>query len=75
MIRIQTSLDQQEYDRAKTQAASLGISLAEFIRRAIRKQLRVPVEGAWMKYAGFVASGDRRSSRSIDRIVYGAKVH
>jgi len=26
-----------------------------------------------MKYAGFVATGDPRSSQSIDEIVYGAK--
>lgn len=73
MIRMRISLDEQEYDEAKARAAALGISLAEFIRRAIRKQLPVPGEGAWMKYAGLVASGNRRSSRSIDRIVYGTK--
>ena len=73
MIRTQISLDKNEYDLAKTQAAAIGISLAEFIRRAVREQLPVPGEGAWMKYAGFVATGDPRSSQSIDGLVYGTK--
>ena len=57
MIRTQISLDKHEYDLAKIQAAALGISLAEFIRRAVREHLPVRGEGAWMKYAGFVATG------------------
>lgn len=73
MIRTQISLDRKEYDSAKKQAASLGISFAEFIRRAVREQLPVERQGPWMKYAGFVESGDRRSSQSIDEIVYGDK--
>jgi hypothetical protein len=73
MIRTQISLDKTEYDLAKTQAAALGISLAEFIRRAVREQLPVQGEGAWMRYAGFVATGDPRSSQSIDELVYGTK--
>ena len=73
MIRTQISLDKNEYDLVKVQAAALGISIAEFIRRAVREQLPVPGEGAWMRYAGFVATGDRRSSQSIDEIVYGRK--
>jgi hypothetical protein len=73
MIRTQVSLDKEEYDSAKKQAAALGISVAEFIRRAVREHLPVRGEGTWMKYAGFVESGDRHSSQSIDEIVYGAK--
>lgn len=73
MIRTQISLDKKEYDLAKKQAAALGISVAEFIRRAVREQLPVTGQGPWMRYAGFVESGDRRSSQSIDEIVYGAK--
>ena len=73
MIRTQVSLDKREYNSAKLQAATLGISLAEFIRRAVREQLPVPGEGPWMKYAGFVDSGNPRSSQSIDEIVYGSK--
>jgi len=73
MIRTQISLDKHEYDLAKAQAAALGISIAEFIRRAVRERLPVRGEGAWMKYAGFVETGDPRSSERIDDLVYGAK--
>jgi hypothetical protein len=73
MIRTQISLDESEYDLTKREAAALGISVAEFIRRAVRQRLPVPGEGAWMKYAGFVATGDPDSSQSIDEIVYGTK--
>ena len=73
MIRTQVSLDRREYESAKHQAAALGISLAEFIRRAVRERLPVPGDGPWMKYAGFVESGNPRSSQSIDEIVYGSK--
>ena len=73
MIRTQISLDKREYDLAKAQASALGISLAEFIRRAVRQTLPVPGEAPWMKYAGFVASGDPNSGQSVDDVVYGAK--
>lgn len=73
MIRTQVSLDAHEYDLAKKQAASLGISVAEFIRRAVREQLPVSDEKPWMKYAGLVESGDPRASQSIDELVYGTK--
>lgn len=73
MIRTQVSLEKDEYELAKAQAAGLGISVAEFIRRAIREQLPVPREGPWMRYAGFVETGDPRSSASTDEIVYGSK--
>lgn len=42
MIRTQISLDKDEYALAKKQAAALGISIAEFIRRAVREQLSYP---------------------------------
>lgn len=73
MIRTQVSLEKVDYDLAKKQAAALGISVAEFIRRAVRERLPVPGEGRWMKYAGFVESGDPSSGESIDEIVYGVK--
>lgn len=73
MIRTQISLEQQEYDAAKAAAATLGISVAEYVRRAVREALPHPGEAAWMKFAGFVETGDERSSQSIDGIVYGRK--
>jgi hypothetical protein len=73
MIRTQISLDKHEYDLARKQAAALGISIAEFIRRAVRERLPVSGAGAWMKYAGFVETGDSHSSQTIDDLIYGAK--
>ncbi len=73
MIRTQVSLDQHEYAMAKAEARGLGISVAEFVRRAVREALPAVGEGPWMKYAGFVQTGNPRSSQSIDEIVYGQK--
>jgi len=73
MIRTQVSLDEEEYVLAKKEARSQGISVAEFVRRAVRQTLP-PREGAsWMRYAGLVESGNPQSSQSIDDIVYGSK--
>jgi hypothetical protein len=66
MTRTQVSL-------AKKEAKDPGISIAEFVRRAVRDKLAVSNEAPWMRYAGMVASGDPRSSQSIDEIVYGSK--
>lgn len=73
MIRTQISLDEREYKLAKAQAGRLGISLAELMRRAIRGVLPADGSKPWMRYAGFVESGNPRSSRSIDETVYGRK--
>jgi hypothetical protein len=74
MIRIQTSLDKREYALAKKEAAALGISIAELMRRALRQILPPKKEDSpWMRYAGFVESGDPHSSQSVDDIVYGTK--
>lgn len=73
MIRTQVSLDEREYTLAKKEARDLGISVAEFVRRAVRQVLPPRGGGPWMRYAGFVESGDPRSSQSVDDLVYGAK--
>ncbi len=73
MIRVKVRLDEDECELAKAGAATLGISLAEFIRRAIRVQLGRPQIRPWMHYAGFIETGNPRSSTSIDEIVYGSK--
>jgi hypothetical protein len=73
MIRTQISLEKEEYELAKKGARALGISVAEFVRRAVRQALPPAGEGPWMKYAGLVESGDPHSSRSIDDLVYGTK--
>ena len=63
MIRIQVSLDDHEYALATKEAKSLGISVAEFVRCAVRDKLPLP-KPPWMRYAGMVESGDPRSSQS-----------
>ena len=74
MVRTQISLEKKEYDLAKRQAAALGISLAEFIRRAVREPLPVDDRGKpWMKYIGSFESGDPNSSQTVDDVVYGSK--
>jgi hypothetical protein len=73
MIRTQVSLDKQEYALARKEARSLGISVAEFVRRAIRERLPATEDAPWMRYAGMVESGNQRSSQSIDEVVYGSK--
>jgi hypothetical protein len=73
MIRTQISLDEQAYLEAKAEARRQGISLAEFLRRAVRVALpaRRRADRAWLGYAGAVASGDPDASRSVDAVVYG----
>jgi hypothetical protein len=73
MIRTQISLSEREYEAAKREAARLGISLAELLRRSVRSLLPVDDRKPWMRYAGMIESGDPESSRRIDEIVYGQK--
>lgn len=73
MLRTQVSLSQEDYDAAKAEAARLGISLAEFMRRALRAALPGNDAKPWMRYAGMVESGDPDSSRRVDDVVYGRK--
>ena len=39
MVRTQISLDPAELQQAKARAAELGVSLAEFVRQAVRREL------------------------------------
>jgi hypothetical protein len=71
MIRTQISLSKHDYDAAKAEAARLGISLAELMRRALRSVLPADDSRPWMRYAAMVESGDAASSRGIDDVVYG----
>ena len=73
MIRTQISLTKDEYVAAKREAARLGISLAELLRRSLRTALPVNYTKPWMRYAGMVETGDPASSRHIDDVVYGRK--
>jgi hypothetical protein len=73
MIRTQISLSKREYELAKQESRRLGISLAELLRRALRRVLPVEESKPWMRYAGFVESADSASSQHVDDIVYGQK--
>ena len=72
MIRTQIRLSEAEYQAAKTEAARLGISLAELLRRALRGMLPVDQSKPWMRYAGMVESGGPQSNAHVDEVVYGA---
>jgi hypothetical protein len=73
MIRTQISLPKDEYNSVKRAASAQGISIAEFVRRAVLRMLPVKEEKPWMHYAGFVESGDPHSSGTVDEVVYGSK--
>jgi len=69
VARIQIRLPEDEHDAAKREAARLGISLAEFVRRALRSALPAEPSPPWMRYAAMVESGDPGSSRHIDDVL------
>lgn len=73
MIRTQISLSEQDYKAAKHEAARLGISLAELLRRSLRTILPTDASKPWMKYAGMIETGDPAASQTIDDVVYGQK--
>ena len=73
MVRTQISLSEDEYAAAKHEAARLGISLAELLRRSLRAVLPVNDNQPWMRYAGMVETGDPKSSQKIDDVIYGRK--
>lgn len=73
MIRTQISLEEDAYSQAKAEARRNGISLAEFLRRAVAVALgqRKRPARPWMRYAGSLSSGDPHASRSVNDVVYG----
>lgn len=73
MIRTQISLSEEDYSAAKQEAARLGISLAELLRRSLRAMIPPDDSKPWMRYAGMVETGDPDSSRHVDEIVYATK--
>ena len=73
MVRTQISLSEEEYEAAKVEAARLGISLAELLRRSLRSIIPADPSKPWMRHAGMVETGDPESSKKIDEIVYGQR--
>ena len=76
MIRTQISLEATMYRRAQAAARREGVSLAEYVRRALSKVLGGKPAGGekqWMKWSGSVRGGrpaDADADR-IDEVVYG----
>jgi hypothetical protein len=72
VIRTQFSLDKQAHHAAKIEARRQGISLAEFLRRAVAVALgrRASGPARWMRHAGTLTSGDPDASVSVNQIVY-----
>ena len=73
MIRTQISLSEREYEAVKAEAARLGVSLAELLRRSVRHLLPADEKKPWMRYAGMVETGEKDASQKIDAIVYSQK--
>lgn len=73
MIRTQISLNATEYSLLKKEAKKSGVSIAEILRRSLRKMFPVDSQKPWMQYAGMVATGNPDSSRQIDDLIYGHK--
>jgi hypothetical protein len=74
MIRVEVRLSRREYAAAKREARRLGISLAELLRQSVRNIIPVEHAQAWMRYAGMVESGDLRSTRRIDTVLFAPEV-
>lgn len=74
MIRTQVSLDAKMYRLAQATARRQGVSLAEFVRRALAKSLEPEVhpDKPWMRWSGFVRDGaqDDADADNIDSVVY-----
>lgn len=73
MLRTQISLSHADYRLVKQEARRLGIPIAELMRRALRAVLPADTSRPWMRFAGFVESGDSHASTNIDAVVYGQK--
>ena len=73
MIRTQISLAERDYRAAKREAARLGISLAELLRRSLDSVLPADESRPWMRYAGLIETGDPSASQKVDEVVYGQK--
>jgi len=73
MIRTHVRLREEEYRLVKQEASALGISIAEFVRRAVLQVLSAKGNKPWMRYAGLVESCDEFSSQHVDEVLYGSK--
>ena len=54
MTRLTIRLHAEEYVLVKKEAKALGISRAEFVRRAVLDKLGFSNQAPWMRYAGML---------------------
>jgi hypothetical protein len=73
VVRTQITLDAEAHSRAKRRALELGISFAEYVRRAVDRELGEPVRRAEPSQ-GFdlFDSGGSDVAREKDRYIDGA---
>jgi hypothetical protein len=68
MVRTQIALEAQDHRRAKRRAAELGISLAEYIRGTVRRDLGDPPQsGDLSAMFGLFDSGGSDVAKHKDR--------
>jgi len=69
-MRTQIALDDAQHSAAKTKAAELGITLAEYIRRLVDRDLRGPQAAPDIsEIIGIGASGGSDIARDKDRVL------
>lgn len=71
MVRTQIALDSEDHRRAKRRAAEQGISLAEYVRRAVRYDLggEERPKGDISEIFGLFSSGGSDVAKHKDRYV------
>lgn len=70
MVRTQIALEAADHRRAKQRAADLGVSLAEYVRSTVRRDLGDPAKrGDITELFGIADSGGSDVSRNKDRYV------
>jgi hypothetical protein len=69
MVRTQIALDSEDHRRAKRRAAELNISLAEYVRRAVRHDLgeKDRPKADISEIFGLFSSGVSDVSENVDR--------
>ena len=72
IIPTEVNLEESEFELVEARASALGISVDEFIRRAVREMLPAREEGLWIQHSGFAESGNPHASQTVDDFVYGS---
>ncbi|CAN5576459.1 hypothetical protein BH20ACT19_BH20ACT19_02910 [soil metagenome] len=70
MVRTQISLDSEDHRRAKSRAAERGISLAEYLRQVLRRDLAAlesEPTGDISEIFGIISSGGSDVSENKDK--------